>query len=65
MKNTITRQFFGSAQWTPAQLVSLSRALENAYGGGVMTADPKREANRSGWTTQQLLAMSAAKSFYN
>lgn len=69
MKNSATRSFFGnafgSAQWTPTQLVSLGRALENAYGGGIMTADPNREAHGNGWTAQQLLAMSAAKSLYN
>lgn len=69
MKNSTTRSFFGnafgSAQWTPTQLVSLGRALENAYGGGIMTADQNRETHGNGWTTQQLLAMSAAKSLYN
>lgn len=43
----------------------LARANESAYGAGIMTADYKRKARTTGWTTEQLLAMSAAKSFYN
>lgn len=48
-----------------AQRLNLSRVLEGTYGIGVMTADYKRAAYKTGWTTEQLLSMSAAKSFYN
>lgn len=48
-----------------AQRLSIGKALEGAYGAGVMSADDKRAAHKAGWTTQQLLAMSLAKSFYN
>ncbi len=48
-----------------AQRLSLGKVLESAYGVGAMSADNKRAAHKAGWTTQQLLAMSAAKSFYN
>lgn len=48
-----------------AQRLNLGRVLEGAYGAGAMTADYKREVKKAGWTTDQLLTMSAAKSFYN
>lgn len=43
----------------------LGKTLEAAYGAGAMTADYRRAPKASGWTAQQLLALSAAKSFYN
>ena len=48
-----------------ANRLHLARTHESAYGAGIMTADYKRKAHKTGWTTEQLLAMSAAKSFYN
>lgn len=48
-----------------SQRLSLGRILEGTYGVGAMTEGYKREAKKAGWTTEQLLAMSAAKSFYN
>jgi len=48
-----------------AHRLSLGKVLEGAYGAGVMTAHYKRAARKTEWTTEQLLAMSAAKSFYN
>lgn len=48
-----------------AQRLNLGRILEGAYGAGTMTADYKREAKKASWTAEQLLTMSAAKSFYN
>lgn len=48
-----------------AQRLNLGRVLEGAYGAGTMTAGYKREAKKAVWTTDQLLTMSAAKSFYN
>lgn len=44
---------------------NLGKTLEGTYGAGVMTADYRRAPKETGWTTQQLLALSAAKSFYN
>lgn len=43
----------------------LGRVFEEAYGAGVMTDDYKRAPSRAGWTTEQLIAMSEAKSLYN
>ena len=48
-----------------AQRLSLGRIMEGAYGAGAMTEGYKREANKAGWSTEQLLTMSTAKSFYN
>lgn len=48
-----------------AQRLNLARILEGTYGTGAMTAGYKRETPKTSWTTEQLLAMSAAKSFYN
>ncbi len=48
-----------------AQRLNLGRVFEGTYGSGAMTAGYKRETKKAGWTTDQLLAMSAAKSFYN
>ncbi|MEM6839080.1 MAG: hypothetical protein AAF609_19795 [Cyanobacteria bacterium P01_C01_bin.120] len=56
---------------SPRQLTDISRRLhlgrvfEEAYGAGVMTADYKRAPSRAGWTLEQLIAMSEAKSLYN
>ena len=60
---TATQSAYTIAQL--AQRLNLGRVLEGAYGAGVMTEGYKREAKKAGWTTSQLLAMSAAKSFYN
>ena len=43
-----------------AQRLSLAKTLESAFGAGIMTADYKRSARQSGWTTEQLIAMSEA-----
>ena len=48
-----------------AHRLNLGRVLEGTYGVGAMTAGYKREAKKAGWTTDQLLTMSAGKSFYN
>ncbi|PZO13449.1 MAG: hypothetical protein DCF25_16140 [Leptolyngbya foveolarum] len=48
-----------------AQRLNLGRILEGTFGTGAMTAGYKRATPKTGWTTEQLLAMSAAKSFYN
>ncbi len=48
-----------------AHRLNLGKVLEGSYGAGTMTASYKREAKKAGWTTDQLLTMSAAKSFYN
>ncbi len=48
-----------------AQRLNLGRVLEECYGAGVMTEGYKRAAKNPGWTTNQLLTMSTAKSFYN
>ncbi|MEL6159543.1 MAG: hypothetical protein AAFQ40_04680 [Cyanobacteria bacterium J06623_5] len=40
----------------------LGKILEATYGAGAMTADYRRAPRKAGWTTQQLLALSAAKS---
>lgn len=48
-----------------AQHLHLGRVLESAYGAGAMTATHQRAHKRSGWTLEQLLQMSAAKSMYN
>lgn len=64
MKNTASntsRHAFNRLSY----LVTLGKTLEGAYGAGVMTADYKREAPKAGWTAQQLMAMSVAKSLYN
>ena len=47
-----------------AQRLNLGRILEGTYGAGVMGNDSQK-TQKAGWTTEQLLAMSAAKSFYN
>ncbi|MEL6555044.1 MAG: hypothetical protein AAFQ63_16495 [Cyanobacteria bacterium J06621_11] len=48
-----------------AQRLNLGRVFEGTYGAGAMTEGYKREAKKADWTTNQLLTMSAAKSFYN
>ena len=48
-----------------AQRLNLGRILEETYGMGAMTAGYKRETPQASWTTEQLLVMSTAKSFYN
>lgn len=48
-----------------AHRLNLGRVLEGAYGMGTMTAGYKREAKKAGWTTDQLVTMSAGKSLYN
>lgn len=48
-----------------AQRLNLGKVLEGAYGAGAMTEGYKQEAEKAGWTTDQLLTLSAAKSFYN
>lgn len=47
------------------QRVALSRTLGDAYGAGIMSHQHKRETHRAGWTTEQLLTMANAKSWYN
>ena len=48
-----------------AHRLSMGRAFEGTYGAGVMTENYKRATKKAGWSTNQLLTMSAAKSFYN
>lgn len=48
-----------------SQRLHLGRTLESAYGAGTMSPDHKRANSRSGWTLEQLLQMSEAKSMYN
>ena len=43
----------------------LAKTLEGTYGAGIMTSDYRRVPKETGWTTQQLLTLSSAKSFYN
>lgn len=43
----------------------LGRTLESAYGAGVMTPNHSQNPARTGWTLEQLLQMSEAKSMYN
>ncbi len=61
MKNTIKTNARASRQ--TAHLIHLSRSLESAFGSGEMT--PQHRANGLGWTTEQLLNLSAAKSLFN
>lgn len=44
---------------------NLGKTLEATYGAGAMTADYRRAPKPAGWTLQQLLTLSTAKSFYN
>lgn len=62
MKNTIKTNARSASSQT-AQLIHLSHSLEGAFGVGAMT--PQRRANGLGWTTEQLLTLSAAKSLFN
>ncbi|RZM76505.1 hypothetical protein [Leptolyngbya iicbica] len=48
-----------------ARRLNLGRALEEAYGAGVMGTDTRQAPSRAGWTVAQLVAMSEAKSLYN
>lgn len=43
----------------------MGRVMEGAHGAGAMTADHQKAHARSGWTLEQLLQMSEAKSMYN
>ena len=58
-----TTKFNCASNRQTAQLLQLSYSLENALGAGVITAP--RKANQLGWTSEQLLTLSAAKSLYN
>ncbi|MGB3292730.1 MAG: hypothetical protein WBB01_07090 [Phormidesmis sp.] len=46
-----------------AQLLQLSHSLESAFGVGEMPS--KGKSNRLGWTSEQLLNLSAAKSLFH
>ena len=60
MSNTQTSQRFG---WTSDQLIHLSRSLEAGYGGDDQgQGTPNRD--RSAWTVQQRLQLSAAKASF-
>jgi len=48
-----------------AQRLNLGRVFEGTYGAGTMTEGYKRAEKKASWTANQLLTMSAAKSFYN
>ena len=48
-----------------SHLLRLATVLESAYGAGVIKKSHKQDMSEAGWTTQQLLSMSSAKSFYN
>lgn len=57
-----------TSAYTIAQLsqrLNLGRVLEGTYGVGAMTEGYKRAPKKEGWTADQLLTLSAAKSFYN
>ena len=62
---TITRTQSAYTITQLAHRLNLGRVLEGAYGMGAMTAGYKREAKKAGWTTDQLVTMSAGKSLYN
>ena len=47
------------------QRLSLGRILGDTFGNGAMTGDYKQKATKPGWTAEQLVALSEAKSFYN
>lgn len=64
MKATTANQSTYTVTQLAARL-NLSSVLEGAYGLGTMTAGRKQSAKKAGWTQEQLIAMSAAKSFYN
>jgi len=63
MKNTATHSAYTITQL--AQRLNLGKVLEGTYGAGAMTEGYKRAAKKASWTTDQLLTLSAAKSFYN
>ena len=46
-------------------LLRLATVLESAYGAGVIAQSPKQDTAEAGWTAEQFLSMSSAKSFYN
>lgn len=62
MKNAANKTSRQSSRWTAAEFARLGQNLEAAYGAGVMN-DQERSANGLGWTREQLLKMSAARSF--
>ena len=47
------------------RLIENYRILDNIFGNGLMTGDYKQETIKSGWTAEQSVVMSEAKSFYN
>ncbi|MGD1896224.1 MAG: hypothetical protein ACFB16_04635 [Phormidesmis sp.] len=47
------------------QRLQLAKTLEGTYGADVTSAHYQEADCRAGWSTQQLLALSAAKSLYN
>lgn len=61
MKNTAKLNRAAAIQTAP--LLQLSYSLESAFGAGVMTG--KGKSNGLGWTTEQLLNLSAAKALFN
>ena len=48
-----------------AQRLSLGRIMEGSFGSGEMTASYRHNRRKAGWTAEQLITMSTAKSFYN
>lgn len=63
MKNKANQTSRQSSRWTSEQFVRLGQNLEATYGAGVMSENQERSANGLGWTREQLLKMSAARSF--
>ncbi|WP_121970992.1 hypothetical protein [Leptolyngbya sp. BC1307] len=63
MKNKANQTSRQSSRWTSDRFVRLGQNLEAAYGAGVMSENQEGSANGLGWTREQLLRMSAARSF--
>lgn len=61
MKNTVELDRAAAIQ--TAHLLQLSYSLESALGAGVTPSQSK--GNGLGWTTEQLLNLSAAKALFN
>lgn len=48
---------------TTINFLSLGKILQDSYGVSIVTAKSKDSSRRTGWTTEQLLAMANAKSY--
>ncbi len=63
MKNKANQTSPQSNRWTSERFLRLGQDLETAYGAGAMSENQEHNANGLGWTREQLLKMSAARSF--